>query len=394
MEPVEQPAGMAGGTGIVCGVTNHQGGHPDATGTGRPVGAGIVVAPLAQPATQGVETGQGHRTVVYGSRVAQITGPRGALIGVLLRVQPTDVAHGAVDDKAVFLVGQAAVSKIRQFLFHPAGNAPVAVDLGLAEPGHERLAVGRLVGAVRMINIQLPVPLLRIAFIQHGRVQPFGHGNSPGHMGGEQHDAVCGDQFPGRQVVGVSRRGVGDLRIFRFRLVKQTQGAAAGPARQYHCFKTQPLFGITHAGAKIGHHFLHQQGAIGAPVAAVAIDHRHPGFRQRRHHGQVGATAHRVHENHHRLAGPAFRCQQVGLQGHQIHGARIGVLETGLFTEGDQIGGTVIVLAHCCAALSLGFLIFEKSVLLMSMPRRSRAAAPKLRSFRARVFSVHSLSTR
>ena len=168
---LEEPSGVAGRAGVVGQVTDHQRRDRDVAPAGHPVAAGVVVAPLRQPAAQRAEAGQPDRAHVHHLRITQVAGSRGAFVGIDGRVQPSRVGHGAVHDEPELVVRAASSLQFGELVLHPRGDAAVAVDLRLPVAGQKLLAVGRLVGVVRVVQIQLGIALGRDR-IRRGSTRP------------------------------------------------------------------------------------------------------------------------------------------------------------------------------------------------------------------------------
>ena len=204
-------------------------------------------------------------------------------------------------DEAELVVGSARSLQFGELVPDPSGDAAVAVDLSLPVAGQELCAVGRLVGVVRVVQIQFRVAFGGVGFVEDGRVQPFGQRAVPADVCGQQHDAVGGGQIQLGQIGPVTRRARRDGRVLGLLLVEHRQRTASTPAGQHHLLIAQAFLGVLDRRAEVLDHLLHQQRRIGAAEPAVAVDDVVTGPGQCVDHRQVGAAADGVHEHQHRV---------------------------------------------------------------------------------------------
>ena len=167
-------------------------------------------------------------------------------------------------------------------------------------------------------------------------------------VGGQQHDAVGGDQAQLGQVGAVAGRAGGHRRVLRLLLVEHRQRAAAAPAGQHHLGVAQPVLGVLDALAEILDDLLHQQRGVGAAEPAVAVDDVMAGTGQRVDHRQVGAAADRVHEHQHGVRRFGLRLEQVALQDHQLGDPAVDVADAGIVLVGNQIRDAVVFVLDGC----------------------------------------------
>ena len=343
---LEQPPGVAGCAGVVGEVADHQRRHRDVAPALHPVAVRVVVAPLREPAAQRAEPGQPDRAHVHHLRIAQIAGSRNAFVGIDGRIEPPRVGHGAVHDEAELVVGAAGGFQFGQLVLDPGGDTAVAVDLGLPVAGQELLAVGRLVGVVRVVQVQFRIPLGRIGFVQDRPVHPLGQRAVPADVRGQQHDSVGGGQIELGEVGPVTRRARRDGRVLGLLLVEHRQRTAAAPAGQHHLLIAEPFLGVLDGGAEILDHLLHQQRRVGAAEPAVAVDDVVAGPGQRVDHRQVRAAADRVHEHQHGVRRVVLRLEQIAFQHDDLGEAAVDVADAGIVLEGNEIGDPVVVVLH------------------------------------------------
>ena len=202
-------------------------------------------------------------------------------------------------DESELVVGASVGFQFGQLLLDPGGDAAVTVDLRLPVAGQKLLAVGRLVGVVRVVEVEFRVTFGGIGFVQNRPVQPFGQRAVPADVCGQQHDAVGGGQIELGEIRSVARRARRDGRVLGLLLVEHRQRTAATPARQHHLLIAQAFLGVLDGGAEILDHLLHQQRRVGAAEPAVAVDDVVTGPGQCVDHRQVRAAADRVHEHQH-----------------------------------------------------------------------------------------------
>ncbi len=296
---LEQPVGVAGCAGVICAVADHQRGHRDVGTALDRVTVGVVVAPLGQPAAQRAEPGQADGPVVHHLRIAQISGSWGAIVRVDGRIQPPRIGHRAVHDECELVLRPACGLELGEFLLDPLGDSPVTCDLRRSIALQELRRVGRLIGVVGVVEVQLGIALGRVGLVEDRRVQPLGEGAVAADVRGQHHDAVGGDQPQLRQVRTVAGRAGRHGRFLRLLLVERRQRAAAAPAGQHDLVVAQTILGVLDALAEILDDLLHQQRGVGAAEPAVAVDDVVAGVGQRVDHRQVGAAPDRVHEHQH-----------------------------------------------------------------------------------------------
>src|SRR3546814_5035626 len=94
----------------------------------------------------------------------------------------------------------------------PGRDAPVAGDLRGSVTREKRGAVWRLVGVARIVEVELAITLVRIAFIDDRSVETFGQRRCAADMCGDQHQRVGRDQFRLRQIRRLASRRRGHAR--------------------------------------------------------------------------------------------------------------------------------------------------------------------------------------
>ncbi len=218
---LEQPPSVARCAGIIGEVADHQSRHRDVARTCHSIAAGIVVTPLRQPTAKRAESCQADWRVVDDPRVTEVAGSGFAVIGVDGRIQPARISHGAVHDEAELLVAATGCRQFGELLLDPHGDSAVAVDLSLPVALEELGCVGRLVGVVRVVEIEFRIAPGGVGLVEDRGVEPLGERAVTADVCGEQHDAVGGDQPEGRQVGAVAGRTGSDGRELGLLLIEQ-----------------------------------------------------------------------------------------------------------------------------------------------------------------------------
>ena len=248
-------------------------------------------------------------------------------------------------DEAEFLITTPLGLQCGQFLPDPLGDSAVAVNLRLPVALEELGRVRRLVGVVRVVEVEFGIAVGRIGLVEDGCVQPFGERAVPADMRGEQHDPV-------------GRWQINDFALLTgLLLVIERQRSAATPPGQHHLRVAQAVLGVVDDLAEILDDLLHQQIGVGAAIPAAGVDDVMPGPGQSIDHRKVCAAADRVHEHQHGVlcrrpggSGVGFDigAQQVALQHHQLGNPAVDVPNARSVLVGNQIGNAFVSATHEC----------------------------------------------
>ncbi len=234
-------------------------------------------------------------------------------------------------NSATSLPGRPLDFQFGEFVLDPGGDSAIAVDLRLPVASQELRAVGRLVGVVRVVEVQFRIALGRIGFVQNRAVEPLGQRAVPADVRGQQHDPVSGGEVKFGEVGPVARRARGDGRMLGLLLIEHRQRTATAPTGEHHLLVAEAFLGILDGRAEILDHLLHQQGRIGAPKSAVAVDDMMTRPGQRVDHRQIRAAADRMHEHQHGVRRLVFRLQEIAFQHGDFGQPAVDIADPGIF---------------------------------------------------------------
>ena len=192
---------VRGGNGVVSQILDLQYGRTaDAGGVLRSFRVRQIITPLREPGAQRRVSPEPGRRVVDGARITEIAPAGSTPIRIDAGIEPSHVAHRAVDHEAALDLARSPPSQRVEPLLAPLRDFAVACDLGRPKVLDELVSVRRLMRAGAVVDVECQFAPIRINLVGYRGIKPFGQGLGAGQMRGDEDKAIGRFQTGLRQV--------------------------------------------------------------------------------------------------------------------------------------------------------------------------------------------------
>src|SRR5207249_10743511 len=151
-------------------------------------------------------------------------------------------------EASLHLVAFPASQKIQRVL-GPRGAPLQPSELRGAKARAELRLVGRLVRALRVVDVELELAPVGIELVRHRRIDPFReHARTREMRRLEDH---CVGGYQPTEIDRIASGRSSHRWFLRLRLVEEREGTAARPAAKHDALVSPPLLGMAEVGAEV-----------------------------------------------------------------------------------------------------------------------------------------------